>query len=158
MFKLLGPPGFCGPKILHRPSAMVNPLLQRGYNGLKLLDLSTRRQQGPGANGVEKARIGGLGPVGSGALDHAAEIAAGENMNVEMGNFLMRVGAVVGEEPVAPLDGAEFTRHSAEQKIGGVPRSEGVGDRPGRFLHPEILPLLGEYKAESGRGRAFRLG
>ena len=43
---------------------MVNPLLQRGYNGLKLLDLSTRRQQGPGANGVEKARIGGLGPLG----------------------------------------------------------------------------------------------
>ena len=64
MFKMIRAAGGLLATILHRLTAPVNPLLQRGSNDLKLLDLSPRCRWGPGPDAGENARIGGLAPVG----------------------------------------------------------------------------------------------
>ncbi len=66
MFKMIRAGGGLLATILHRLTAPVNPLFQRGSNDLKLLDLSPCRRQGPGPDAGENARIGGSAPVGLG--------------------------------------------------------------------------------------------
>ena len=48
-------------------------------------------------------------------FDHAAEVLAGENMEVEVGNFLVAVPALIGEDAAARLGDAELRRYRADR-------------------------------------------
>jgi hypothetical protein len=61
----------------------------------------------------------GFQPESSGlfiqGLDHAAKIPAAAKMQMEMGNFLMRIDAVIGEHPVSRFDQSQITGDPARR-------------------------------------------
>ena len=65
-------------------------------------------------------------------LDHAAQVLAGEDVQVEVGHLLVRVGPVVGEDAVAGRDRAQISGDLADG-------AEEAGDLLGRGVLREVV-------------------